>query len=721
MPKIIGNPTITPMAVPDWNQTDPTKADYIKNKPDVYKKSEVDTKLNVKANKSDISNVYKFLGSVEKFEYLPQAKYKITPTSTEIKDDNQVVGEYNHDNRTITIFDEYLGEWIHDAYSIKIPIEPITLPKGLYRLDTDDYNFSIGGEPTYNIGVSYDVTEDYVVINYICFGATDAPGAYPSGGVVPEYINLVENIGGVEGCVPVTINSGTVYNVQDTGMNYAWTGTEWDALGGVSKDEDMQQEIDELKNQLDEKVDKTDISNIYKFKGSVETFDDLPFEYKLIPNIDVEKGIVPILNDEPLAVDKYKYDAETHTLEVENLLISFGDKLIIPIVPITVKSGNYYHTNTKIGDLRIGEYNVYGAATEQAYVSMKEQTIEFAELGRDGKEHTINTKTDSLLSLVKIIDSWLTDEYAPNLPIIPSDAFDKGNVYHVLKDGESYGVNYAWTGTDWCVLGGSTEDSSHRNDTNNPHKVTASQVGAYTKTEVDKKLNEKANKSDISNVYKFIGSVEKFEYLPLQYPLIPNGVPTINGEPCGSFENGKLTFNEMLLERDVEIIVPIKRIELKPGYYYIDGINAECFSSVIYVKIGHINSYGCGMHKTPYEIREMEIVDYITIWNHNANVEISGSTTTFGTLPKVDESWFEYDQESNIPYEIYEQGAVYNVQDTGMNYAWTGTEWDALGGVHRDNEAHLRIDEIVSQIGMIDAKLDEIIDEQTRLIGGGSV
>ena len=31
--KIIGNTTATPMTIPDWNQTDPKKADYIKNKP----------------------------------------------------------------------------------------------------------------------------------------------------------------------------------------------------------------------------------------------------------------------------------------------------------------------------------------------------------------------------------------------------------------------------------------------------------------------------------------------------------------------------------------------------------------------------------------------------------------------------------------------------------------------------------------------------------------
>ena len=34
MSKIIGNTTVTPMAIPDWEQNNPYKADYIKNKPD---------------------------------------------------------------------------------------------------------------------------------------------------------------------------------------------------------------------------------------------------------------------------------------------------------------------------------------------------------------------------------------------------------------------------------------------------------------------------------------------------------------------------------------------------------------------------------------------------------------------------------------------------------------------------------------------------------------
>lgn len=38
----------------DWNQTDTTQPDYIKNKPDVYTKAEVNTMLNNKADTTDV-------------------------------------------------------------------------------------------------------------------------------------------------------------------------------------------------------------------------------------------------------------------------------------------------------------------------------------------------------------------------------------------------------------------------------------------------------------------------------------------------------------------------------------------------------------------------------------------------------------------------------------------------------------------------------------------
>ena len=57
MNKIIGNPTITPYPRPDWKQTDETKADFIKNKPDLSIYDE-----QIKKNTSDIGDIKPTLG-----------------------------------------------------------------------------------------------------------------------------------------------------------------------------------------------------------------------------------------------------------------------------------------------------------------------------------------------------------------------------------------------------------------------------------------------------------------------------------------------------------------------------------------------------------------------------------------------------------------------------------------------------------------------------------
>lgn len=41
--------------------------------------------------------------------------------------------------------------------------------------------------------------------------------------------------------------------------------------------------------------------------------------------------------------------------------------------------------------------------------------------------------------------------------------------------------------------------------------------------------------------------------------------------------------------------------------------------------------------------------------------------------------------EASLPVRNVEVGDVYNTEDTGMNYAWTGTEWDALGQLNNVN------------------------------------
>lgn len=58
MAKIIGGTTATPMRVPDWEQTNPNRSDYIKNKPDL---SQYDARISALeetiANFTDVSEV----------------------------------------------------------------------------------------------------------------------------------------------------------------------------------------------------------------------------------------------------------------------------------------------------------------------------------------------------------------------------------------------------------------------------------------------------------------------------------------------------------------------------------------------------------------------------------------------------------------------------------------------------------------------------------------
>lgn len=53
--------------------------------------------------------------------------------------------------------------------------------------------------------------------------------------------------------------------------------------------------------------------------------------------------------------------------------------------------------------------------------------------------------------------------------------------------------------------------------------------------------------------------------------------------------------------------------------------------------------------------------------------------------------------EAALPTEGNKIGDVYNTEETGMNYAWTGTEWDPLG-------------EILSIKSITDAQIDALFD-----------
>lgn len=113
------------------------------------------------------------------------------------------------------VFNEKAPQLIDDRIDSKVSTITEDITEAATNAATERVESAISG--TY-------VTTDSLQKNYYNKESVDAKisGVYHYKGSVPTYSDLPNNA-----------NSGDVYNVEDTGNNYAWTGLEWDNLGGV--------------------------------------------------------------------------------------------------------------------------------------------------------------------------------------------------------------------------------------------------------------------------------------------------------------------------------------------------------------------------------------------------------------------------------------------------------------------------------------------------------
>lgn len=97
MSKIVGNPTVTPMAIPNWSQNDSSKADYIKNKPTKLTQFKNDAKYITQDDIDKFKDAYVFNGSIMKipaFQYTSDLPNGVTPVYNYIGDDIQFSQPY---------------------------------------------------------------------------------------------------------------------------------------------------------------------------------------------------------------------------------------------------------------------------------------------------------------------------------------------------------------------------------------------------------------------------------------------------------------------------------------------------------------------------------------------------------------------------------------------------------------------------------------------------
>lgn len=142
MPKIIGNTTATPNPRPDWNQTDETKADYIKNKP-----METIDCGTINTNLPDVLNM-----DIEPGFY--HIKWKVADSD---------IDQYTHAllwNKG----DEWLGYFLFDGKDIWAIGDYFDNKWTLFSVCQEDLEFAIN-DVKYSLDAIYDVMLDLVTYN----------------------------------------------------------------------------------------------------------------------------------------------------------------------------------------------------------------------------------------------------------------------------------------------------------------------------------------------------------------------------------------------------------------------------------------------------------------------------------------------------------------------------------------------------------------------------
>ena len=469
-----------------------------------------------------------------------------------------------------------------------------------------------------------------------------------------------------------------------------------------------------LARQLDTKAEKSDIANVYKFEGSVDTFEDLPV-------VETSKPNGTPTRDEGYL--NYEFISEKQEVNISGTFDSewstHVEEVRIPISDMELPAGYYIVEVVSEGLVGIHDNLVCSCSVSKGYgvqqynVSVYGPTMLYLPTDSIFKCFNLSMNGDYLVVDIDAKIKGVTFRkvnYSEELGMNPDNypSVEVRSVYNVRDTG----MNYAFTGSVWDALGGEHRDIEAREqiaEISTELDKKADKSNTYTKLEANRIF---AQKSDISNVYKFKGSVDTFDeelMTPATYEIIPKGNPTYNGVVVGTYdaENRTVTIDSKKLEGwvDYEVVVPIEEIVVPKGYY----------SCKWDISIAGMDGYWADGYYA-YKKNNEEIVTTVSIGNYGDH---GAGTIELGNLKK--HSSVEVELAENPYYDAdyqviatLETGDVYNVLDSGMNYAWTGSSWDALGGEHKDLEAR-------EMIGDIETALDSIIEIQNSLIGGDSV
>ncbi len=270
------------------------------------------------------------------------------------------------------------------------------------------------------------------------------------------------------------------------------------------------------------------------------------------------------------------------------------------------------------------------------------------ELEKKANAEDVYTKTevDSKLSSVYKYQGSVAD-----FDSLPTENLTAGDVYNT----EATGDNYAWTGTEWDKLAGMVDLSEYAKSADVTTEIT-------TAIEAEKAAREAADTA-LQTAIDAEATTRETADNALQAAI-------------DAAIAAAITTHNDLTGRDAEDCHPMSAITgLEAALEEINTELEDSIGTAVEELEGKIDTLETEMDAVEgrLDTAESDITDLKD--NTYTKTEIDGIVAS---VYKYKGSVADY---ASLPTEDLVIGDVYNTEETGDNYAWTGTEWDKLAGV----------------------------------------
>ena len=401
---------------------------------------------------SKLSSVYRYKGTVNTVNDLPISNrvigdvYNVKNSNPRVINTEYVIPVTVSD---IQVIDQ--TNWIQTFCIFTFTDNSVDLSH-IFSKNESDPDFELyykDGDDIYKTISTSVMTYTQISDNSIKCEFMNAPGYGVNNLAEVVYLQAADEVENTEkGSVLIKVDR-TVAVPLTAGDNIAWTGSEWDLLAGIT----------DLSDYVTEDEMNSKISSVYKYKGTVADYTDLPS--------NAEIGEV--------------WNIENETVTEETVINA------IPVTEVTGVLMVYISYDKQKYPISGSISNIIGYDKD---FNIIDENISVGDNG-DGSLEVFEDGNYGELKYFQVLDSTME-------PMSYGETF----VFEGAKI--NAGANVAWTGSEWDVLAGTVNLSGYaeKADTLSGYGI----IDAYTKTEVDSKL---------SSVYKYKGTKNTVGDLPI--------------------------------------------------------------------------------------------------------------------------------------------------------------------------------------------------------------